>query len=65
MEPNADYWLTRQQVADRLQLPVKTLAQWAYQGRGPQFRRMGKHTRYLLSDLTEWEQMQSAGGSAA
>ncbi|PPJ24153.1 DNA-binding protein [Nocardia nova] len=60
-----DRWLTRSQVADRLQVPVKTLAQWAYQGRGPRFRRMGKHVRYLLADLIAWEQTQFAGGSDA
>ena len=30
-----DRWITRQQLADREQLPVATLAQWASQGKGP------------------------------
>ncbi|AXK85825.1 Helix-turn-helix domain-containing protein [Nocardia farcinica] len=65
MEANTDYWLTRQEVADRLRLPVKTVAQWAYQNRGPKFRRIGRHTRYLLADLIEWENAQEMGGSDA
>lgn len=65
MKPSADYWLTRQEVADRLKLPVKTIAQWAYQNRGPRFRRIGRHSRYLLSDLIEWENSQAIGGSDA
>ncbi|WP_030515495.1 AlpA family transcriptional regulator [Nocardia sp. NRRL WC-3656] len=65
MELSADYWLTREEVAERLKLPVSTLAQWAYHGRGPRFARMGKHARYQLADLIAWEQTQFAGGSDA
>lgn len=65
MHTNEDYWLTRQEVADRLKLPVKTLAQWASRGRGPRFRRIGKYTRYRMSELIEWENEQVSGGSSA
>jgi len=65
MEADVRCWLTRQEVADRLRMPVKTIAQWGSQGRGPRFRRMGKHTRYLLDDLIEWENAQATGGSDA
>ncbi len=48
-------WLSRQEVADRFGLPVKTLAQWASKGTGPPFARMGRHVRYRLSDIIDWE----------
>jgi excisionase family DNA binding protein len=48
-------WLSRQELADRLRLPVKTLAQWASKGTGPRYARMGRHVRYRLSDVIEWE----------
>ncbi len=36
MEDNADErWLSRQDLADRYGLPVRTLAQWASKGTGP------------------------------
>jgi excisionase family DNA binding protein len=48
-------WLSRGELADRLGLPVKTLAQWASKGTGPLYARMGRHVRYRLSDVVEWE----------
>ena len=48
-------WLSRRELADRFGLPVKTLAQWASKGTGPPYARMGRHVRYRLSDIIEWE----------
>jgi excisionase family DNA binding protein len=45
---------TRAEVADYLQLPVTTLAQWAYLGTGPRYRVVGKHARYRWSDVEAW-----------
>lgn len=50
-----DRWLSRQELADRFGLPVKTLAQWASKGTGPRYARMGRHARYRLSDVIDWE----------
>lgn len=53
---NADErWLSRRELADRYGLPVKTLAQWASKGTGPRYARMGRHVRYRLSDVIDWE----------
>jgi predicted DNA-binding transcriptional regulator AlpA len=60
METTEDRWLTRVEVADRLQLPVGTLADWASKGTGPRYARFGKHTRYRLADVTAWENEQMA-----
>ncbi len=59
-----DRWITRQQLADREQLPVATLAQWASQGKGPRYARFGRHCRYRLSDVIAWEGNQFVGGAA-
>jgi predicted DNA-binding transcriptional regulator AlpA len=59
MDANVDdKWMTRQEVADRHGVPVKTLAQWASQGKGPRYAKFGKHVRYLLSDVIAWERTQ-------
>ena len=56
MDHNADErWLSRQELADRYGLPVRTLAQWASKGTGPRYARLGRHVRYRLSDVTAWE----------
>lgn len=62
-----DIWLTRIQVAERLDIPPKTLAEWASKGTGPPYAKFGRHVRYRLSDLLEWEAAQFVGrdGNAA
>ena len=51
-----EVWLTREQVAQRLQMPVKTVAEWGRAGYGPPYAVMGRHCRYPLDRLLEWEQ---------
>jgi hypothetical protein len=48
-----------------LQIPEKTLAQWASQKKGPPYRRFGRHTRYRLSECVAWENAQAVGGGDA
>ena len=48
-----------QQVADYLQVPVKTLAQWRYIGTGPRFVRIGRFVRYRWADVEKWLVAQS------
>src|ERR1700730_18527555 len=48
-------WMGREEVADRLRLPVKTLADWATRGRGPKYNKIGKYARYRLSGVMAWE----------
>lgn len=56
----AEVWLTRQELADRWKMPPATLAQWASQGRGPEYATFGRHVRYPLSGVTAFEQSQTA-----
>lgn len=65
MPTSENYWLTRPEVAERLRVPVKTLAQWASQGnKGPRYARFGRHCRYRLSDVIAWENAQFRGSAA-
>lgn len=65
MQEVEDVWLTRYEVAARQKIPVKTLAQWASQHRGPAFRKFGGHCRYRLSDVIAWENAQVRRGDCS
>lgn len=50
-------WLTRSQVAKRLGLKSKTLANWASLGKGPKFTRaIGGRARYHITSVESWEE---------
>src|SRR6478609_2332302 len=55
-----DKWITRQELADRYGVPVKTPAEWASKGTGPRYAKFGRHVRYRLSDVIDWERNQFA-----
>ncbi len=57
-EISPDVWISRQELADRYGVPVKTPAQWASKGTGPRYARFGRHVRYRLSDVLDWEREQ-------
>ena len=46
--------LTPEQVGAYLGVPLGTLANWRYQGRGPTYLRVGRHVRYRAQDVTDW-----------
>jgi excisionase family DNA binding protein len=46
--------LSREEVAKLLGVPTKTLAAWAYQGRGPTYYRLGRRVAYRESELMAW-----------
>jgi predicted DNA-binding transcriptional regulator AlpA len=54
-ENMTDRWISRQELAERYGVPVKTPAEWASKGTGPRYAKFGKHVRYLLSDVIDWE----------
>lgn len=43
--------LTTQEAAKILRVKESTLEQWRWQGRGPQFVKLGRLVRYRLADL--------------
>lgn len=44
-------WMTPEQVADLLQLSVKTLAHWRVNGTGPRYARLARFIRYRRADV--------------
>lgn len=54
MTTPGDQLRTEAQVAERLNLPPRTLGQWRYLGRGPRFIRCGRHVRYRDVDVEIW-----------
>jgi hypothetical protein len=59
-ENTEDKWITRQDLADRYGVPVKTPAEWASKGTGPRYAKFGRHVRYLLSGVIDWKRKQFA-----
>ncbi|MGA4790800.1 helix-turn-helix transcriptional regulator [Nocardia sp. AB354] len=48
-------YLTREEVADRLQLSPRTLSNWKAKGKGPKCIRIeGGRVRYLEADFIDW-----------
>ncbi|MEV2279229.1 helix-turn-helix domain-containing protein [Nocardiopsis sp. NPDC049922] len=45
-------------VADFLQVPVKTLYQWRYKQYGPRSHRVGRYVRYFPEDVRSWVEEQ-------
>jgi len=57
-------YLRRAEVATRLKIEPKTLANWALEGKGPPVVRLGGHlVRYELGALIAWEVGESAGSA--
>ncbi|UXA12393.1 helix-turn-helix domain-containing protein [Mycobacterium sp. SMC-8] len=51
-------WMTREEVADRLRMKKSTLEAWAVTGYGPRFAKFGKHVRYHIDTVIDWENAQ-------
>jgi hypothetical protein len=54
LESDASSWLTPEQVAVKLGLPIETIVAWRAQGHGPPWVRVGDEIRYSEADLTRW-----------
>jgi excisionase family DNA binding protein len=50
------------EVAAYLQVPVKTLYAWRYEGKGPRAHRVGRHLRYRWEDVDAWLESAAASG---
>lgn len=46
--------LSAQELADYLDVPLKTIYAWRYRGRGPRGFRVGRHVRFRWSDVQRW-----------
>lgn len=45
----------QQDLAERWGIPVRTLAAWRYQGKGPAYLKIGGAVRYRLEDVEAYE----------
>lgn len=50
--------LTPRQLAEREGVPVQTVYIWNTNGTGPRRMKIGRHVRYRLADVIEWEEAQ-------
>jgi excisionase family DNA binding protein len=50
----ADEWLTLQEIAADLKVPLATVYQWRSSGDGPEGHRLGRHTRVRRRDYETW-----------
>lgn len=49
-----DAFLSPQQLADYVGVPVATVYRWRYEGTGPRGIKVGKHVRYRRRDVEAW-----------
>lgn len=47
-------FLSPSELAERLGVPQKTLAEWRSNGTGPAYQRVGRHVRYAPSAVNAW-----------
>ena len=57
--------LSAAKVAEQLDVPERTLADWRSRGLGPAFARIGRHVRYRPEDVERWVKGRVASGPAA
>lgn len=50
----AERLLSVQELADYLEVPVKTIYTWRHRNTGPRGFRIGKHLRFRWSDVEHW-----------
>lgn len=60
-----DKHLSPSELAEREGVPVTTVYQWNRLGTGPRFMRIGRHSRYKLADVVEWENTRYADAGQA
>ena len=51
----AKIYLTPEELSTRWKLPLATLDHWRWNGKPPQFSKMGKRIRYELTDVEAFE----------
>jgi excisionase family DNA binding protein len=56
---------TSPEVADYLQVSVRTLDDWAYRGEGPEFSYVGQQRRYRWEDVDKYLAERKRGAQVA
>lgn len=60
-----DEILTPEGLAEEIAIPIRTLYQWRYQGKGPRSMKLGRHVRYRRSDIKAWLEAQASEPAAS
>jgi excisionase family DNA binding protein len=60
----ADKHLSIEEFADRLGVPPATVERWNSRGGGPRYLRVGRHVRYRMKDILEWEESRMVNPNA-
>jgi excisionase family DNA binding protein len=47
-------WLSPEQLATEIQMPLPTVYGWRSKGIGPRGYKIGRHVRYRRQDVEEW-----------
>lgn len=58
--PANAHFLTVEEVADLLRVPLATVRFWRAQGTGPPATRCGRHLRYSRRALDKWLEQQTS-----
>jgi excisionase family DNA binding protein len=59
-----DRHLTPEELAEREGVPLQTVYGWNKQRNGPPFMKIGRHVRYRLADVIEWEKARTVATRA-
>jgi excisionase family DNA binding protein len=51
--------LTIRDLAERVGVPEQTVYQWNSRGGGPPYMKIGRHVRFRLADVVEWERSRT------
>jgi excisionase family DNA binding protein len=54
MTEQARQWLSPEELAAELDVPVKTIYLWNHKRSGPAFTKIGKHVRYSRKAVDQW-----------
>lgn len=49
-----DEWVTPQELAAELKVPLDSIYVWNSKGTGPAYSRFGRHVRYTRRDIRTW-----------
>lgn len=58
MEANGNEFLSPEQLAEYLNLPLGTIYQWRTRGVGPPGMKLGRHVRFRKVDVDMWLALQ-------
>lgn len=58
--PVAEKLWTREDSSEYLGVPKQTMAKWAVDGYGPRVLKIGRHARYVPSEVRAWAAAQSS-----